>query len=71
MTFPRPVNVPKTDTFDVWRQKMNQLSADVGDLTQLNPPLNGSTSLVEAINNISLVVANNERGILVRAMALT
>ena len=71
MPFPRPVNVPKTDTFDIWRQKFNELSADVGDITQLNPPLDTATNIVDALNMVQGIVNNNERAILVRAMALT
>lgn len=71
MPFPRPVNIPKTDTFDLWRQKCNQLSQEVGNLDLLVPPLDVATSVVDALNIIQATVASNERGILVRAIAMS
>lgn len=62
-------NVPKTNTFAMWRQKFNDLAIKVGDLDLLQAPLAGQPDLVSALNAVQAVVIENERKVLVRAIA--
>lgn len=50
MPFPKPVEVVKTDNFSIWRQKTNQLSAEVGNVDDLLTPI--KTDLVSAVNSV-------------------
>jgi hypothetical protein len=59
------VNVPKTDTFDMWRQKTNQISTSVGDLSLLNTVDN--SSIVAAINSLF----DDLRRVLIRSIAMS
>lgn len=45
------VEVNQTDTFDQWRVKTNDISANIGDLDQLNTQEKGS--VVSAVNEIA------------------
>jgi hypothetical protein len=67
----RKIYVDLSDTFDAQREKINILSANVGDLDNLVVPSNQDSDLVEAINwvynnaigtetrNVSLRVLNS------------
>jgi len=70
MSFPRPVTVERTDTFDVWRQKCNQLSQEVGNLDNLIDPLDGSSSIVEALNELSEYAIEIGRAYWIRSIAM-
>lgn len=45
--------VNRSDTFEVWRQKTNVISIDIGDLDLLDPTL-GTSDLVSAINTTNV-----------------
>lgn len=62
------INVPDTDTFDIWRQKTNLLAQRQGDLALLITPV--TTDLVSAINSLSASTDENIRSTLVRAIAM-
>jgi hypothetical protein len=59
------VNVPKTDTFDLWRQKTNQIAQTIGDPALLQTTVN--TSIVDAINSIF----NDLRRVLIRSIGMS
>jgi len=69
------INVPKATTFDIWRQKVNQLSENVGDLDDLVTPV--TTTVVDAINSLQAQINSGptsqqifERRLLFKAIAL-
>ena len=63
------INVPDTDTFDMWRQKMNLLAQLQGDLTLLATPL--TTDLVSAINSTFLAIDGQSRRTLILSIAMS
>ncbi len=62
------INVPDTDTFDIWRQKTNLIAQRQGDLVLLTTPV--TTDLVSAINSLSSSLSEDIRSCLIRAIAM-
>lgn len=63
------VNVPKTDSFDQWRQKTNLLASQVGDITLLMTPI--TTDIVSAINSLIALFNDDFRRVLIRAIGMS
>jgi len=63
------INVPDKDSFDLWRQKTNLISQTMGDLTLLNTT--DKSNLVAAINEVLSGTADNQRRVLIRAIAMS
>jgi hypothetical protein len=60
------VNVPITDSFDIWRQKTNLISVQQGDLTLLLTI--DQTSLVASLNEIYNLIQGNIKSVWVRSI---
>ena len=71
MTLPTPGGQPEvvlTDTFDIWRQKTNQLSANLGDVDLFIPVIEiTSDNCVDAIIEAFAAIDALERAILAKA----
>lgn len=63
------VNVPKTDSFDQWRQKTNVIANNVGDISLLLTPVN--TDVVSAINSLLGFFNDDLRRVLIRAIGMS
>lgn len=62
------VTVEKTDTFDIWRQKTNTISINIGDLDLLTTP--SATDIVDAINSLMEYAEDNTRRSIIIGLAL-
>lgn len=62
------VEVVKHDTFDIWRQKTNTISINIGDLNLLTTP--STSDIVSAINSLNANIDDSIRRAVIVSLAL-
>lgn len=63
------INVPDTDSFDLWRQKTNLIAQQIGCLDDLLTT--DKSDLVSAINEVITIIEEKDRDVLIRAIAMS
>jgi len=62
-------NIEKHDSFGTWRDKTNEISVDLGDISTLVTPT--TTSVVAALNSIVTYSDDNARRAVIIGIALS
>lgn len=63
------IQVNRSDTFEVWRQKTNQLGTVVGDPADLDPSL--GTNIIDSVNTVNATLESEVVRLDSRILALT